>query len=112
GVARGLTRRMAGGWLGGRARGEAFTALVRALEMNRESVDETLRALDVHELRCEGEAFDPESMRAVEAAGPEEGAPGTVVATRRPGWMEGGRIYRPAEVRAVPARTAEEEDAG
>lgn len=109
-VARRLEHRMGGGLLGGKTRRAAFTALVRALEMNLEASDETLRELDVRELRCAGSAFDPQTMRAVEAAGPEEGEPGTVVATRRSGWIEGDRVLRHAEVRAVPANTKPEDD--
>ena len=93
------------GWFGARARGVAAASLVRALAMNLEAADAALRDLDMRELRCEGESFDPRTMRAVEVADASEGAPGTVVAVRRSGWLAGERVLRHAEVRAVPAKT-------
>jgi molecular chaperone GrpE len=91
-----------------RRRREAFASLRRALEMNLEAVDEALRDLDVREIVSEGAAFDPECMRAVEAADRAEGPPGTVVAVIRPGWRDGHRVLRAAEVRAVPGEVRKE----
>lgn len=107
-TARALRPHVLRGWLGARAREAAFASLLEALTLNLGTADEALRELDVREQQCVGHAFDPETMRAVEAATEEEGAPGAVVAVVRPGWTAAGRVLRPAEVRAVPAKAGRE----
>jgi molecular chaperone GrpE len=101
-TARSVEARMAGGWFRAAARREAFASVVSALRMHRDALDEALRELDCREFVAAGSPFDPERMRAVERAGPEEGEPGTVVEVVRSGWLFGEALLRPAEVRVVP----------
>jgi molecular chaperone GrpE len=102
GSARAVESRMARGWPGAADRREAFASVLTALRMHLDALDESLRELDCRELAAAGRPFDPGRMRAVERAGPEEGAPGTVVDVVRSGWLLGEECLRPAEVRAVP----------
>jgi molecular chaperone GrpE len=97
--------RMAGGFPGGSARREAFSAVSTALRMHVEAMDEALRDLDCREIPALGRPFDPARMRAVEAARPDEGEPGRVVEVVRAGFFHGDGILRPAEVRVVPGVT-------
>jgi molecular chaperone GrpE len=96
---------MAGGFPGAAVRREAFGAITAALRMHVEALDEALRDLDCREIPAQGRPFDPSRMRAVEAARPDEGEPGSVVEVVRAGWIRGDEILRPAEVRVVPAAT-------
>ncbi len=74
-------------------------AVVRGNELALERVDEILRRHGVHEAGRAGEAFDPNSMRAVETEIRTDVAPGTVTEVVRRGWRTADRILRYAEVR-------------
>ena len=96
---------LTGGFPGARRRREAVAGLLPGLRMNLEATDEALRGLDCREIPAEGRPFDARVMRAVEAAGPEEGESGAVVSVLRSGWFAGSEILRPAEVRATATTT-------
>jgi molecular chaperone GrpE len=66
-----------------------------------ERLDDALRRLDVHEIACQGEPFDPTLMRAVEVAEVPAAPPGTVFEVFRPGYTSNGRVLRFAEVKVV-----------
>lgn len=76
-------------------------ALLRGNELALERLDETLRRHGVHEIRCEGEAFDPNSMRAVERDVRGDVRPGTVTEVLLRGYRTAERILRYAEVRVA-----------
>jgi len=76
-------------------------AVLRGNELALERLDETLRRHGVHEIRCEGEAFDPNTMRAVELDVRGGVRPGTVTEVLRRGYRMGERILRYAEVRVA-----------
>jgi molecular chaperone GrpE len=74
-------------------------ALFRGTELALERLDETLRRYGVHEIRCEDEAFDPSTMRAVESDVRSDVPPGMVTEVLRRGYQTAERILRYAEVR-------------
>jgi Molecular chaperone GrpE (heat shock protein) len=78
-------------------------ALLRGNELALERLDETLRRHGVHEIRCEGEAFDPNAMRAVERDVRADVRPGLVTEVLRSGYRTAERILRYAEVKVSSA---------
>ena len=84
--------------LGGSA---VLEALVRGDELALERVDELLGRLSLREVPCEGRAFDPGTMRAVETGTDGGVAPGTVLEVYRSGWVSGETVVRFAEVRVA-----------
>jgi molecular chaperone GrpE len=67
----------------------------------RERLDDLLRRLDVREIPCLGQPFDPTLMRVAEVVHTTTAAPGTVVDVFRPGYISNNRVLRFAEVRVV-----------
>lgn len=80
-------------------------ALLRGNELALERLDETLRRNGVHEIVCEGQPFDPATMRAVETEVRRGVAPGTVTEVVRRGYRSADRILRYAEVRIASEET-------
>lgn len=78
-----------------------LAALVEGTTLARERLDDALRRLDVHEIACHGEPFDPTLMRAVEVVEASAAPPGTVVEVFRPGYTSNGRVLRFAEVKVA-----------
>jgi molecular chaperone GrpE (heat shock protein) len=74
-------------------------ALLRGNELALERLDETLRRHGVYEIKCKGEAFDPNTMRAVERDVRDDVQPGTVTEVVRGGYRTAERILRYAEVK-------------
>lgn len=89
-------------WFGQRS---VLEALVAGNRLARERLDDLLRRLDVQEIRCLGQPFDPTCMQAAEvvspAAAPAGAAPGTVLEVFRAGYTSNGRVLRFAEVKVV-----------
>lgn len=80
-------------------------ALLRGNEIALERVDETLRRHGVHEIVCDGQPFDPATMRAVETEARAGVAPGIVIDIVRRGYRSADRILRYAEVRVSSGET-------
>lgn len=76
-------------------------ALVEGNTLARERLDDLLRRLDVHEIPCLGNPFDPTVMQAVEVVQASATPPGTVIEVFRPGYISNGRVLRFAEVKVV-----------
>src|SRR5262245_40972697 len=76
-------------------------ALIEGNLLARERLDDLLRRLDVQEIPCLGQPFDPTLMQAAEVVHTTTAAPGTVVDVFRPGYISNGRVLRFAEVRVV-----------
>ena len=74
-------------------------ALLRGSELSLERLDETLRRHGVHEIACQGAAFDPNTMRAVERDVRSDVRPGMVTEVLRRGYRTSERILRYAEVK-------------
>ena len=101
-VARLLARRRAS-----RQTLEAVAALREGCALSLSRLDEALAQFDVREIVCQGEAFDPNSMHAVDVLETEETAAGTVLEVYRTGYEWQGKVYRPAQVKVArrPAPT-------
>lgn len=80
-------------------------ALLRGNELALERLDETLRRHGVHEIVCQGQPFDPATMRAMETETRTGIAPGTVTEVIRRGYRLADRILRHAEVRITSGET-------
>jgi hypothetical protein len=78
-----------------------LAALVEGATLARARLDDALRRLDVQEISCHGEPFDPTLMRAVEVVETTAAPPGTVVEVFRPGYTSNGRVLRFAEVKVI-----------
>jgi molecular chaperone GrpE len=74
-------------------------AVLRGNELALERLDEILRRNGVHEIVCEGTAFDPNTMRAVEIDVRNDVRPGLVTEVVRRGYQTAERILRYAEVK-------------
>jgi molecular chaperone GrpE (heat shock protein) len=74
-------------------------ALLRGNELALERLDEILRRHGVHEIVCDGAAFDPNTMRAVETDLRADVRPGMVTEVVRRGYQTAERILRYAEVK-------------
>ena len=83
-----------------------LAALVDGTTLARERLDDALRRLDVHEIVCHGEPFDPTLMRAIEVVDAAAAPPGTVLEVFRPGYTSNGRVLRFAEVKVVASPPA------
>ena len=96
-------RRLAGlhGFWARFAQRAVLTALVDGNLLARERLDDLLRRLDVREIPCLGQPFDPTLMQAAEVVHTMTAVPGTVVDVFRPGYISNGRVLRFAEVRVV-----------
>jgi len=88
-----------------------LAALVEGATLARERLDDALRRLDVHEIACHGEPFDPTLMRAVEVVESAAEPPGTVLEVFRPGYTSNGRVLRFAEVKVAAGAPATRGDA-
>ena len=96
-------RRLAGlqGFWARFAQREVLAALVEGNLLARERLDDLLRRLDVQEIPCLGQPFDPTLMQAAEVVHTTTASPGTVLDVFRPGYTSNGRVLRFAEVRVV-----------
>jgi len=85
-------------WFGQRA---VLEALIEGNRFARERLDDLLGRLDVREIACLGQSFDPTLMRAAEVVETASAPPGTVVEVFRPGYTSDGRVIRFAEVKVA-----------
>ncbi len=81
-------------------------ALVEGNALALERLDDVLGRLDVREIPCLGQPFDPVTMQAVEAVRDAAATPGTVVEVFRAGYTGNGRVIRFAEVKVVAGTPA------
>lgn len=80
---------------------EAVAAIEEGFAMTLGRLDEVLAQFDVQEIACQGEAFDPSIMRAVDLEETDRLPEGTVVDVYRKGYEWKGEVYRPAQVRVT-----------
>src|SRR5262245_20981856 len=83
------------------AQREVLAALIEGNLLARERLDDLLRRLDVQEIPCLGQPFDPTLMQAVEVVHTTTASPGIVLDVFRPGYTSNGRVLRFAEVRVA-----------
>jgi molecular chaperone GrpE len=88
-------------------------ALAAGVELTRSKLAQALELVEVRPIRTTG-SFDPALHEAGESRATADSAPGTILATSRPGYTWQGRILRPARVvvAAAPegARAAADEE--
>ncbi len=83
---------------------DLFGGMLEGYDMASRKIEQTLNALGITEISCEGQDFDPNSMRAVETKERDDVPPGRVLEVVRPGYRRGDTILRVAEVRTATAR--------
>jgi molecular chaperone GrpE len=92
-------RRYQPGWMARRGGAESFVSgMADGLAMSLRRLDETLARRDVRALPVLGARFDPLTMHAAETGRDPARPGGTVLAELRRGFVQGGRLLRPAEV--------------
>ena len=79
------------------ATGAETKALAAGVEMTRSKLAQALELVEVRPIRTSG-SFDPSLHEAGESRASANKAPGTILATTRPGYTWQGRILRPARV--------------
>ena len=84
-------------------------ALKRGYEMGLERVDQTLEEFNAREIPCEGQAFDPRRMNAIDRQESSAVPEGTVIEVYRSGYEWNGEVYRPAQVNVSCAPAGKEE---
>jgi molecular chaperone GrpE len=83
-------------------------ALKKGYELGLERLDQTLDEFNAREIPCEGQAFDPRRMNAIDRQ--ESGAvpEGTVIEVYRSGYEWNGEVFRPAQVKVSCAPAGNE----
>ncbi len=82
---------------------ETVRALFRGYELGIERLDQTLDEFNAREIRCQGEAFDPRRMNAIEIEESATAPAGTVLEVYRSGYEWNGEVFRPAQVKVSRA---------
>ena len=85
-------------------------ALTKGYELGIERLDQTLGDFNVHEIRCEGQPFDPRRMNAIDREESSAVPAGTVLEVYRSGYEWNGEVFRPAQVKVSGARAAGKEN--
>jgi molecular chaperone GrpE len=79
--------------------GGAIHALIRGYELGIERLDQTLAEFNAHEIRCQGESFDPRRMNAIESEESAAVPAGVVLEVYLSGYEWSGEVLRPAQVK-------------
>lgn len=85
-------------WFGLR---ERLNESTKGYELAIRRIDTVLTGHGIHPIECVGQRVDPQRMRVVEVVDRDDLSEGTVVDVVRPGYFDGSRVIRFAEVRAV-----------
>jgi hypothetical protein len=78
-------------------------ALKKGYEMGLERLDQTLQEFNALEIPCEGQAFDPRRMNAIDRQESSAFPEGTVIEVYRSGYEWNGEVFRPAQVKVSSA---------
>jgi hypothetical protein len=80
-------------------------ALKKGYQLGLERLDQTLEEFNAREIPCEGQAFDPRRMNAIDRQESSAVPDGTVIGVYRSGYEWNGEVFRPAQVKVsrVPA---------
>jgi molecular chaperone GrpE len=85
---------------------EKLAALTKGYELGLERLDQTLEEFNAHEIRCEGQPFDPRRMNAIDKEESTLVPEGTVLEVYRTGYEWSGEVFRPAQVKVSCAPAA------
>jgi molecular chaperone GrpE len=90
---------------------EVVDALDQGYRLTMKSLDDLLNRFEVRPIECQGKAFDPRTMSAVDVEETLDTPEGTVLAVYRTGYEWNGAVYRPAQVRVArrPRKAATDE---
>jgi hypothetical protein len=80
---------------------EAARAFEKGYVLTLDRLDELLGSLDVREIDCAGQPFDPRYMNAVDVQETSEAPEGTVLEVYRPGYVWKGELFRQPEVKVA-----------
>ena len=83
---------------------ETLAALEKGYALTLDRLDQALQDYHLSPILCEGQAFDPHRMTAVELEETDSVLDGTVVGVYRTGYEWEGEVYRPAQVKVAGAR--------
>jgi molecular chaperone GrpE len=86
---------------------EKLAALTKGYELGLERLDQTLKEFNAHEIRCEGQPFDPRRMNAIDKEESTVVPDGTVLEVYRTGYEWSGEVFRPAQVKVSCAPASE-----
>lgn len=94
----------------GDSAGATFAALKKGYELGLERLDQTLEEFNAREIPCEGQAFDPRRMNAIDRQESSTVPEGTVVEVYRSGYEWNGELFRPAQVKVACAPVGKEDE--
>ncbi len=83
-----------------------LSALTKGYELSIERLDHALGEWNAHEIRCQGEIFDPKRMNAIDREESQAVPEGTVLEVYRSGYEWNGELFRPAQVKVAYAPAA------
>jgi molecular chaperone GrpE len=90
------------------AAGATLAALKKGYELGLERLDQTLEEFNAREIPCEGQAFDPRRMNAIDRQESSAVPEGTVIEVYRSGYEWNGEVFRPAQVKVSCAPAGKE----
>jgi molecular chaperone GrpE len=82
---------------------EIVSSLKKGYRLGLDRLDETLQQLEVHEIECEGQPFDPRVMNAVDIKETVEVPDGMVLEVYRTGYLIDNEVLRSAQVKVARA---------
>ena len=92
------------------AAGATLAALKKGYELGLDRLDQTLEEFNAREIPCEGQAFDPRRMNAIDRQESSAVPEGTVVEVYRSGYEWNGEVFRPAQVKVSCAPEGKENE--
>ncbi len=92
------------------AAGQTLAALQKGYEMGLERLDLTLEEFNAREIPCEGQAFDPRWMNAIDRQESSAFPEGMVMEVYRSGYEWNGELFRPAQVKVSCAPAGKENE--
>ena len=79
----------------------ATQTVMAAQGQGLERVEQLLSQWNIHPMDLEGSLFSPVTMRAIEQVDGTYHPDGTILEVLRPGYLQGKKVFRPAEVKVV-----------
>ncbi|MGO9260736.1 MAG: nucleotide exchange factor GrpE [Bryobacteraceae bacterium] len=90
--------------------GATLAALKKGYELGLDRVDQTLEEFNARAIPCEGQAFDPRRMNAIDRQESSAVPEGTVIEVYRSGYEWNGELFRPAQVKVSCAPAGKENE--
>jgi molecular chaperone GrpE len=87
-----------------------LAALKKGYELGLGRLDQTLEEFNAREIPCEGQAFDPRRMNAIDRQESSAVPEGTVIEVYRRGYEWNGEVFRPAQVKVSCAPAGKEDE--